>query len=153
MTEGNNSYLRRFNIIEWETELLYHRIALSFFLSDSAMNILYLIHHLGSPVLLSDIIRYSGLQKQTVSSSIRSLVKDGLITLSKIDGKKKNVAFTPRGQKTAENTVKRLIEWENDAISQFSDEEIGSCLSVMERYSERLRGRLADYEKEKEEKS
>lgn len=38
-----SSDFKRYNILAWETDALYHAISLEFGLTDSAVNILYLL--------------------------------------------------------------------------------------------------------------
>ena len=143
-----NEIFKRFNIIAWDTDALYHKISLSLGLTDSALNILYIIYFDGGCAKLSDIVRYSGLMKQTVNSSLRNLEDKGILTLEKVDGKSKAVRLTQKGTKLCENTVKHLIGWEDKALSTFSEDELKLFLSLMERYLNSMSDSLIVYEKQ-----
>lgn len=143
----NNEIFKRFNIIAWDTDALYHKISLSLGLTDSALNILYIIYFGGGEAKLADIVRYSGLMKQTVNSSLRNLEEKGILTLEKVDGKSKAVRLTLKGSELCENSVKHLIEWEDKALSEFSEEEMKLFLILMEKYLNSMSDSLASYEK------
>lgn len=144
----NNEIFKRFNILAWDTDALYHKISLALGITDSELNILYVIYFNGGKVRLSDIVRYSGLMKQTVNSSLRKLEEKKILTLENVDGKSKAVSLTSGGFKLCENTVKHLIEWEDKALSSFSSDEMELYLSLMEKYLTSMSESLKAYEKE-----
>ncbi len=144
-----SSDFKRYNILAWETDALYHAISLEFGLTDSAVNILYLLSFEGGSSMLGDIVKYSGLQKQTINSSMRILEKKGILTLEPVDGKSKKAVLTPEGRELCRRTVDRLIEWENKAMSSFSKREVDTFLLLMERYLKSMKGSLDDYLVEK----
>ena len=125
---------RKFIILTWEIEALYHAIALEFGLTDSAMNILYLISFENGSAMLGDIVKYTGLQKQTINSSMRILEKKGYVRLEKVNGKMKCVHLTDEGSALSGRTVRKLMEWENSTMSFFSEKEVGSFISLLEKY-------------------
>ncbi len=136
---------KRYNILAWETDSLYHAISLRFGLTDSAVNILYLLYYQDNSALLSDIVHYSGLQKQTINSSLRVLEDKGIITRGKVNGKMKSVSLTENGIELCKNTVRHLIEWENKALSLFGDDELELFLKLMERYLISMKESLAGF--------
>lgn len=139
------SDFRRYNILAWETEALYHAISLQFGLTDSAVNILYLICFEGGKALLGDIVRYSGLQKQTINSSMRILEKKGIVTLEKVNGKMKCAVLTPEGSELCDRTVRKLIGWENTAMSSFTKKEVDTFLRLMAKYLMSMQNSLDSY--------
>lgn len=141
---------RRYNILAWETEALYHSISLQFGLTDSAVNILYLICFEGGKAMLGEIVRHSGLQKQTINSSMRLLEKKGIVKLEPVNGKMKCVSLTSEGSEIADRTVRKLIEWENTAMSTFSKKELDTLLSLMEKYNASMEKSLMKYIIERE---
>lgn len=136
---------KRYNILAWETDSLYHKISLRFGLTDSAVNILYLLCYQDNSAMLSDIVRCSGLQKQTINSSLRILEDKGLVTMDKVNGKMKSVTLTDKGSELCSRTVAHLIEWENRALSLFSDDELKLFLTLMERYLISMKESLASF--------
>ncbi len=142
----NKDEFKRYNILAWETDAVYHKISLIFGLTDSAVNILYTIYFEGSSAPLIDIVRYSGLQKQTVNSSLRNLEKKGYIALSSLNKKSKIVSLTKKGTELCNKTIKHLIEWEDNALSSFTEEELKLFLSLMEKYLVSMKESLMNYE-------
>ena len=147
------SDFRRYNILAWETDALYHAISLGFGLTDSAVNILYLICFEGGKAMLGDIVRHSGLQKQTINSSMRLLEKKGIVTLEKVNGKMKCAVLTREGSQLCDRTVRRLIEWENRAMGSFTKKEVDTFLRLMEKYLRSMELSLEGYMLEKAKKS
>ncbi len=141
----NPSLFKRYNIIAWETDALYHKISLSFSLTDSALNILYIIYYSGKSAELREIVQYSGLQKQTVNSALRNLEEKGIITLESVNRKSKSASLTPKGTALCEKSVKKLIEWEDSALASFSESELSLFLSLMEKYLLSLKKSLEGY--------
>lgn len=135
----------RFNILSWETDNLYHAIALSFGLSDSAMNIMYILSYENGKAPLSYICRYSGLQKQTVNSALRKLEEEGLIKLESINGKEKSVVLTESGKEKARSTVDHLIDWENNIITSFDEKDFSLLLAMNEKYLIQLKAHLTEF--------
>ncbi len=150
MSNKSKSFTR-FNIVNWEIDNLYHAIALNFGLSDSVMNILYILSYENGKAPLSFICRYSGLQKQTVNSALRKLEGEGLIKLESINGKEKSVLLTEKGKEKAKCTVDHLIEWENDIITSFDEKDFSLLLSMNEKYLNQLKNHLAQYMDEENE--
>ncbi len=139
------SDFRRFNLLTWETDSLYHEISRMFGLTDSAVNILYIICFEDSNAPLSDIVRLSGLQKQTINSSLRNLEKKGLIELRPVNGKMKSVALTKEGSAFCDRTIRKLMDWENEAISGFSKKEVKLFLHLMDRYLDSISRSITKY--------
>lgn len=147
----NPSLFKRYNILAWETDALYHKISLTFSLTDSALNILYIIYYSGEAAELREIVHYSGLQKQTVNSALRNLEEKGIITLKSVNGKSKSASLTPYGLAVCEKSVKKLIEWEDKALSTFSESELSLFLSLMEKYLVSMKESLEEYKDSGEE--
>ena len=143
------SDFRRYNLLAWETDSLYHEISRMFGLTDSAVNILYLICFEDSDALLSDIVRLSGLQKQTINSSLRNLERKGLIEMRPVNGKMKSVALTEAGSAFCDRTIRKLMDWENEALSGFSKKEVKLFLHLMDRYLESVSRSVTKYQLDK----
>lgn len=126
--------LKRFNYIIGEIEALYHSAALKLGLSDSAMSILYTVYSEGNQCLLQDIVKLSGLSKQTINSAIRKLEKEKIIYLEEYDSKKKNVCFTKEGKQLAEKTVSHIIQIENGIFDSWSAVECENYLRLTKDY-------------------
>lgn len=117
---------------------LYHRAAVKLGISDSVFVVLYEIFDEGDECLLTDIYKKSGISKQTVNSALRTLEKDGIVYLEKIDGRTKKVVLTEKGKMFVKNTVARLYQAEARAFDDWTDEEIRDYLERSEKYIRRF---------------
>lgn len=141
---GAGKELRRFNRLLSEIDAVYHEMAWKLGLSDSAERILYAICNLGTPCLLSDIVRFSGMSKQTINSALRNLERDGVLRLESMDGRKKQVFLTEDGERLAWQTAMQVVEMENEIYKGWTKEEISVYLSLTEKYLSEIRKRTKE---------
>lgn len=125
---------KRFNYLFGELNAVYHEIALKFELSDSAMQILYMICDYDGSCLLRDICRLSGLSKQTVNSAIRKLERENIIVLDKTQNRFKMVRLTDNGKSLVDKTALRVIDMEISILSSWTNEEVEKYLELTEKY-------------------
>lgn len=125
---------KRYGCLTSEIDAAYHEAAAKFGLSDSAMRILYTICLSGETCLLSDIIRLSGISKQTINSSLRKLETDGILFLEAAEGRRKNVCLTEAGKALARNSVRRVLEAENEIFGAWTREEQDLYMELTERF-------------------
>ncbi len=140
---GAGKELRRLNQLLSEIDAVYHEMAWRLGLSDSAEGILYAICNLGTPCLLSDIICFSGMSKQTINSALRNLERDGVLRLESM-GRKKQVFLTEDGERLVRQTAMQVIEMENEIYKGWSKEEISFYLSLTEKYLSEIRERTKE---------
>ena len=136
---GNRfEYIHKINNFITVLNALYHRAAVKLGISDSIFVVLYEIFDEGDECLLTDIYKKSGISKQTVNSALRSLEKDEIVYLEKIDGRTKKVVLTEKGKIFVKDTVARLYRAEARAFDDWSDEEIKDYLERSENYIRRF---------------
>lgn len=139
MDKTERAKTRQYNRLLAQIDDIYHDIALHQGYSDSAMSILYtLVDHDGA-CLLSELVRQSGLSKQTVNSSLRKLEGDGVIVLEPAGGRAKRVCFTEQGTALAQKTVSRVLAAENKIYASWTDEEWELYIRLTERFLRQLR--------------
>lgn len=126
--------LKKFNQLISEIDAAYHEVSRRLGLSDSVEMILYSICNLGSPCLLSEIVRFSAMSKQTINSAIRKMEGEELLFVRATDGRKKQVVLTEKGEKLAQETTMRVIEIENEIYSSWTEEEMTFYLELTQRY-------------------
>lgn len=134
--------MKRCNHLQGEIEAAYHEAALKFGLADSTQLILYTICYLGEDCPLSDIVRMTGISKQTINSALRNMERQGLVKLVSATPKTKNVTLTSKGKELAQRTVVRLIQAEDDIFSQWSDEDIQKYLELNEKFLKGLKEKI-----------
>lgn len=126
--------VKRLNHLTSEIEALYHEVAVKFALSDSAMQIFYTLYVKGGCCSLSDICKLCGTCKQTINSAIRKLEREEILYLTMQNGKNKLVSFTQKGRCTAQKTVARLIEAENQILDVWPKSEQEEYLRLTQKY-------------------
>ena len=141
MTEHISDGLRQLNYLMGETNAAYHMASVKLGLTDSAMMIMYTLYNYQGRCLLGDIIKLSGMSKQTANSALRGLETDGFVTLEAETGRRKAVRLTEKGKALSENTVARLIRIENEIFAACSPEELDAYLGFVRRYLEEFKKR------------
>lgn len=139
MENINQSETRRFNRLLSEIDEVYHEVAVRQGYSDSAMAILYTLADNDGRCRLTELIRLSGINKQTANSALRKLEKEDMVYLEPAGGKSKRVCLTDKGVDIAEKTVYRVLDIEKKIYSSWSREEWEIYLELTERYLRQLR--------------
>lgn len=134
--------MKRCNHLQGEIEAAYHEAALKFGLADSAQFILYTICYLGDSCPLSDVVKMTGISKQTVNSALRKMEKQGLIRLIAATPRTKNILLTEKGEALAEKTVLRLMGAEDAIFSEWAAEDVEKYLDLNERFLNGLREKI-----------
>lgn len=140
-TFSNN--MKRCNHQQGEIEAVYHDAALKFGLADSTQFILYTICYLGDNCPLSEVVRMTGISKQTINSAIRNMEKQGLLELTVATPKTKNIILTEKGKDLAEKTVLRLMQAEDELFAAWSDEDVQKYLELNERFLNDLKEKIS----------
>ncbi len=129
---GNTS--AEFNFLCSEINYIYHRMAVKLGLSDSVMTVLYTLCNFGEECPLGEIIRCSGISKQTVNSALRKLESDGMIVLRPFGGKQKMVCLTASGKALADSTVARVLDIEREIFDSWTTQEQEIYLRLTQMY-------------------
>ncbi len=128
--------IHRINYLLAETDALYHQASQKIGIADSSMRVLYTIYDNGESCLLSDIYKQSGISKQTVNSAIRNLEKEDIVFLEQYKGKSKMVLLTEKGKIYVKQTAALLYEMERKAFESWSENEINTYISLLEKYAD-----------------
>lgn len=134
--------LKRYNYLSSEIDAAYHEASSKLGLPDSSIIVLYTICDNGDSCLLRDIIRNSGISKQTVNSALRKLEADGIIYLESVNAKNKTVCLTEQGKALADRTARKIIDMENDIFSSWTPEDRNKYLELTERYLRDFKDRI-----------
>ena len=106
------------------------------------MKILYTLCHLGQQAPLADVIRLSGINKQTINSALRKLEKQDILYLQNANGRRKLLCLTSLGQQLVEKTVLRLIELENEAMLNWTDQETDLYIELTQRFFQDFKAKI-----------
>ena len=132
--------LKRYNYLFSETGAAYHEMYMKLGLSDSAMMVLYAVLENGDCRLLKEICQSTGLSKQTVNSSIRTLERQGLIRLTPGRGREEHIHFTEKGRRLAEERILPVMEAENRTLAELG-EDAALVLALQQKHLEIFRRR------------
>lgn len=131
---GARQEVRRFNQMVSEIDAVYHETARKLGMSNSEQQILYAICNLGTPCLLSEIIRFSATSKQTINSALRKMEKEDILLVEAVNGRKKQVLLTEKGKILLRETVMQVVEAENEIYSEWTEEEVMLYLELTQKY-------------------
>ena len=126
--------MRRCNHLLGEINGTYHEAAVKLGLSDSVMAVFYTLCSEGDPCPLQEIVRQSGMSKQTINSAIRKLEGEDSVRLEAAKGRGKNVSLTPKGRELARRTVLPMMELEDEIYASWTEEELKGYLELTERF-------------------
>lgn len=138
-----SSNLREYNRIYKEVNDIYHDVATKFGLSNSAFDILYTICEIGDGCLQRDVCKATFIPKQTVNSSIRKMEQAGYVTLSDGKGRSKHIHLTESGHTLLKETIFPIVEAENEAFTELSQEECDLLLKLQGKYTVALREKFS----------
>lgn len=145
MNIHSSKELKRYNYLSSEIDAAYHEISSILGLPDSSMIVLYTICDNGDSCLLADIVRNSGISKQTVNSALRKLEADGIIYLESAGARNKTVCLTKQGKELADRTARQIIDVENDIFSSWAQEDVKRYLELTERYLQDFKKRIKGF--------
>ena len=95
----------------------YHEAALRLHLSDSEMDILYVICSHEPGCYQKVLYQENGVTKSTVNSAVKKLEQEGILCLKPGEGRNTCVFLTEKGQQLAESTVYKVIQMENEIFA------------------------------------
>lgn len=134
--------MAQYNSLYKEMDGVYHSLARHYGLSDCAFWILYIVQESASSLTQSELCGHLSLSKQTVNSALKSLEKDGYVTLksSANNQKSKLLHLTKSGKELAQKTVDQVFGMERNAFGQLSSQERVLFLQLNEKYVALLQG-------------
>lgn len=130
----NMNNQKRYCYLTSEIDAAYHEAALKFGVSDSAMRILYTICLNGVEFPLSDVVRLSGIPKQTINSALRKLEKEEILYLETANGRNRQVILTDKGIALAKKSALPVQKMENEIFSSWSKQERELYFQLTERF-------------------
>lgn len=134
-----NLQAREYVHISGEIDSIYHEVALKFGISDSVLNILYVLCEKGNQCLQSDIFRLTGMSRQTINTAIRKLEKDEIVYLEQGTGRNTIVCLTEKGKVFCSKNIASLLEIEDKIWNDWTEEERNQYLTLMQKYRDTLK--------------
>ena len=112
-----------YTYLSGEINSLYHEAAVKMGVSDSVMNIMYVISERDGRCMQSEVSRLTGISRQTINSAIRKLEKDGMVYLEQGQGRNTIICLTEKGREFAAEKIEPLFEIENRIWNEWTPEE------------------------------
>lgn len=133
--------LAAFNQLYKEMDEIYHVYAKEQGISDTVFWILYSLYENNSSYIQKELCSEWHYPPQTVNSALKSLEKQGIISLEAVPGNKKNklVSLTEHGLTLTQRVIARMTDAERNAILSMTADERRTLLSLTEKYTEFLR--------------
>lgn len=150
MTFHKNATLTEFERLNSQINELYYEIAVSQGLSESAYSIFQAILTLGNGCTQTDIYRYSGMNKQTVNSSVKRLKQDGWITLQPGNGRELKIFLTESGEKLVTGKILPIEQAESAVFDEMTKEEQTEILRLVNKYLTSFRDKVRKLAEEQE---
>lgn len=142
--------LKIYNKIGKESDIVYHKYAKSFGLSDMAYWILYSIAESDKLFTQRDFCHDWFFAPQTVNSALKDLEKKDMIRLESVAGNKKAkwIQPTENGKKFIEKAILPLMRAERESFEALSPEECECMLSISKKYLSVLKEKIDALESE-----
>ncbi len=135
----------KYTYLAGEINSLYHEAAVKMGVSDSIMNILYVICENGTRCFQSEISKLTGISRQTINSAIRKLEKDGIVYLEQGQGRNTIVCLTEKGEKFSSERISPLFEIENKIWNEWTAEEQQQYLVLTQKYRDALKKYMNEF--------
>jgi len=126
---------------------LYHELCVKIGISDSESIILYVLNDSEEPLTQSDICHYTGISKQTLNSTIKKYVEEGILELDDSGKKSKTITVTKRGQTLIKEKIIPIVELEDRVYSKWSKEEVETYLALTAKFKNQLAEEVVNYVK------
>lgn len=117
---------------EWEE--LYHEAAVRLGVSDSALQVLYVLYVKGEGCTQADIGKMMGLSKQTVHSATHKMEREGVLYLQNGARRRMEVYLTEKGKVLMHATAQKVFEMENQIFASWNEEEREAYLRLNRKY-------------------
>lgn len=135
MESKQNRTLKEFDSLYKMIDDIYHEIALSMHLTDSAFLILYCLLELGDGCSQKDICKLYSISKQTVNSSVKSLEDKGFLIRKAGVGRDIHLFFTEFGREFSKNISVLSLIWKMLHLNLWSLRSVNSCFLLRENMS------------------
>lgn len=132
-----------YTYLSGEINSLYHEAAVKMGVSDSVMNIMYVISERDGRCMQSEVSRLTGISRQTINSAIRKLEKDGMVYLEQGQGRNTIICLTEKGREFAAEKIEPLFEIENRIWNEWTPEEQRQYLGLTRKYRDSLKKYMA----------
>ena len=132
MESKQNRALKEFDSLYKMIDDVYHEIALSMHLTDSAFLILYCLLELGDGCSQKDICKLYSISKQTVNSSVKSLEDKGFLIRKAGVGRDITYFLQSLDENFLKNISVLSLIWKMLHLNLWSLRSVNSCFLLRE---------------------
>lgn len=132
MESKQNRALKEFDSLYKMIDDVYHEIALSMHLTDSAFLILYCLLELGDGCSQKDICKLYSISKQTVNSSVKSLEDKGVLIRKAGVGRESTYFLQSLDENFLKNISVLSLIWKMLHLNLWSLRSVNSCFLLRE---------------------
>lgn len=129
-----NDTVVKFDLLNYEINELYRNIAAKQGLSDSAYAILQSLLILNEGCSQTEICKHTLINKQTINSSVKKLLRDDLIYYKSGLGREMKLYLTKKGAKIVEQKIIPIERLESEVFEEMSEEDQLNLLRIVELY-------------------
>ncbi len=130
--------------IAGDINALYHEAACRMGLSDTVMNILYIICENDDSCLQSEISKSTGISRKTINSALQKMKQEGLLEIQQGSGRNTVIALTDVGKALVKEKMYPIFEMERKIWNDWSKEEQVQYLKLTEKYRDGLKKYLPE---------
>ena len=135
---------RMYAYLSAEITSLYHEAAVKIGISDTVLNILYVLCEKEGQFLQRDIFRLTGNSRQTINSAIRKLERDGIAYLKQGEGLNTMVCLTKKGSNFSTEKILPLFQIEDKIWNEWTAEEQEKYILLTQTYRDALKKHLRE---------
>lgn len=128
--------LAAFNRAHKRMNVLYHNYAKDAGISDAAFWLMYSLYEKGEPCTQTKLCEAWFFTPQTINSALKSLEKQGLITLHLAPNSRKNKQFffTEAGEQFVQENIIPLVQAEEQSFLRLDEQERNALLTITQKH-------------------
>ena len=144
MSYRNSESARTYAYLSAEITSLYHEAAVKMGISDTVLNVLYVLWEKEGQCLQSDIFRLTGISRQTINSAIRKLERDGIVYLQRGEGRNTLVCLTEKGRDFSSKKMLPLFQMEDKIWDTWTADAQEAYILFTQTYRDLLKKHLRE---------
>ena len=133
---------KEYNEIMGHTKSAYHKAALKMHLSDSEMDILYILSAYPEGCNQSAIYKESCMTRSTANSALKKMEKNGFLCIEPGDGRNTRIFPTLSGKELMERTAYQVIRIENEIYDEWTAEEQETFVRLNREFADKLKEKV-----------
>ena len=136
MDNWMNEHLAAYNQSSKQMDEIYHQYAKRHGLSDTFLWLLYSLQEGDTTYTQRELCAIWHFAPQTLNSALKSMERQGYITLEPVSGNRKNkrVQLTAQGRLLSERVVLPLMQAEGQSLQCLSPQERAALLCLTQKY-------------------